>query len=127
MRRNAEFIKTIRATAVERTDRSTALIRDTAVNRMSRTGEGERHSGSARRSSGPGESPVSQSGELASSLQNYPAVDRGDVIEGAAGTDLYRLVFLERGTKSVQPRPLLLPSLLQSKPGVMAIMGGADG
>ncbi len=113
---NRQLINSIKQTAKERVDRSTAVIRNNLVETLER-GDGV---------SGPGESPISKSGELAASMQNYPAVDRGSLIEGAAGTNLYRHLFMERGTSSMAPRPLLFPVLMRSRDRVMRIMVGED-
>lgn len=112
-RRNPRFAPALRKQITERLMAGGQVVVRTARDRMER---GE--------SSAPGESPVTQSGELADSLQTYGPRDTRDGIEVAAGTDLHRIIWLERGTAYIAPRPLLLPSLLQAAPDIMAAMRG---
>lgn len=123
-RRNPQYEAMLRETVMQRVTRGTEIIRDTARGRLDRSGGGELYPGRPRRASLPHESPVSQSGELFESLQTYKPRDRGDRIEGAAGTDLYKIIFIEKGTARMAPRPLLRPALMESKPAVMKVMGG---
>lgn len=112
-RRNPRFMPALRRDLADRLMAGGEAVVRTARSRMER---GE--------SSQPGESPVTQSGELASSLQTYGPRESDTAIEVAAGTDLHRIIWLELGTASIAPRPLLFPSLLQAKPRVLAAIRG---
>lgn len=122
--RNPNFMSAVRDEAGKRLVRAATAVRDNARARMDAGGGGEHYSGLDRPSSAPGESPVSQSGRLSESLTTYGPRPSGDDIEAAMGTNQFKILFLERGTASIAPRPLLYPSLVASRDEIMRIMAG---
>lgn len=113
-RRNPTFMPTLRQAVRDRVRDGVEVIRQTMVKRMDRPGVSQ-----------PGESPTSTTGEMASRFRVYEPRENGMAIEAAAGADAPTLVpLMERGTARMAPRPILLPSLLQSQPAVVRAMKG---
>ena len=125
-RRNNEFLAAIRKEAARRVERGTEIVRDGAKAKMDREGTGRTYTWLPRQASAPGEPPVTQLGGLAASLRTYPVRHSDTEVAGATGSDVEVLWRLEAGDIQTEPRPLLMPSLLESKPEIMAVMGGRD-
>lgn len=126
-RRNPEFMPALRREVSDRVGRSINHIQTEAEMLLEAPGSGEHYPGLPRRSSAPGEPPVTQFGELEESLGVSPTRETTQTISAAMGSPLVKARFLEAGTSIREPRPFLLPALLGSRDAVMRIFGGADG
>lgn len=125
-RRNPAHLQAIQQIAGQRALRGADAVTQTVLRTLSHSGTGVEHRGLPRRSSQPGEPPVSQTGSLAASHQAIGPVRDGINVVAACGTTDIRSRFLQLGTASIAPRPYMLRSLLESQPEVLkAFAGGA--
>lgn len=125
-RRNPEHLQAIQRIAGERALRGAESVTRTVVRTLSHSGTGVEHHGLPRRSSQPGEPPVSQSGSLAASHQAAGPVRDGLNVLAASVTHDRRARFLQLGTASIAPRPYMLRSLLESRSDVLEAFGGGS-
>jgi HK97 gp10 family phage protein len=73
---------------------------------------------SIKRASAPGEPPASQTGRLIRSIQVVSKTVVGAVVRIGA----YYINYLERGTKKMEPRPVIRPAIANVKPQMVAAM-----
>lgn len=62
--------------------------------------------------SAPGEAPASDTGHLLNSIGHSVGIEEG-VVVGRVGSHLQEMAWLEMGTRYMEPRPLLRPSLVE--------------
>ena len=82
--------------------------------------KGVRGSGTYYTASAPGEAPAQRLGDLRRSLRVQPRIEPGRV-QARVGSELEYAVFLEYGTRTMQPRPHLSIAYERALPAIRAI------
>lgn len=114
----------VRKAANEEVRKATFRVQTAAIKRIqqgSKTGETyEKYSPRrTHQASAPGQPPASDTGRLASSIEN-----RTDGLEGVVFTRVDYGRYLEFGTRKISARPWLLPSLEEDAPQFMRGLRG---
>jgi len=82
--------------------------------------KGVRGSGTYYTASAPGESPARRLGDFARSIRVMPRIGAGRV-QARVGSPLEWGIYLEYGTRYMQPRPSLRPALDRARPEIKSI------
>ncbi len=122
--RNPNFSGTIKAELGKRLVTAGHKVQGRAVSLIEEPKSGTWHPGNARPSSAPGEAPANQSGELMDSLDTHGPIESESAVEVHVYSWMTRAKMLEAGTATKEPRPFLLPALIQSDSDIMAAMRG---
>ena len=124
LRRDPQMLSRIRTRLSDRLVQAGESVRDRAVSLMDEPKGGVHYPGSERPSSKPGEPPARQSGELAESIAVSEPITTADGVEVHVYSPLPRARWLEAGTIDREPRPFLLPALVESERQVLKAVGG---
>jgi HK97 gp10 family phage protein len=90
----------------------------------SRSGKTYKVPGTKRtyQASAPFEAPASRLGHLRNSYQ-YKVLGNGQTMKGYVGSDIDYAHYLEYGTFKMQPRPHLIPAMMNTKPKIERLFG----
>ena len=106
-------------------DRAALDVQTLTKRILSTKGKGTRYPNQPTRSSSPGHPPVVQTGTLRRSIQIDRSKNKGNRPKVRIGTNVEYAVYLELGTRHMEPRPFLRPALRKSKKRVSSRMKDA--